>query len=197
MPIDRQVPIPPEVFTDEALMEQPLPLRFTLFGLRMFADSQGREWATPARLKAALYLYNAEVSERLIEEHLLWLDAEGYLTLYLHDDRFVYAIADWPSISHAKPSRFPPPPSDRSSRGSLESFSAREREEREERESRGESAEGVWGVSESAWEESPDGTVPSPFCPAHPRGTQQRCRNCGTARLAQEQWLREHPNITP
>lgn len=169
--------VPPDIFTDEDLMALPIPVRLTAIGLRLHADDYGRESTNTALLKASLYPTTAEISEEVLIEHLLQLEEAGYIALYHDASRTYYALADWPAPSHPKRSKFPePPPSafQKTAGRSLEDFSAWERE----------------GEREG---ESPAGIPPSPFCPVHrPNGTRNDCRHCGTARLAHEQFLREH-----
>lgn len=183
MAIDRQRPLLPDVFQDEELLEQDLETRFLLVGLRMFADDEGREIVAVPRLKAALFLYDDAITADSLLQALVTLDDLGYLTLYDVDGRTYFQLSRVPSVSHPKPSRFPPLADGYpSASGPLANGSARERERE-------------WGEGDPG--ESPDVTSsdipPSPFCPAHrPFGTDQKCRNCGTHRLGQEQWLREH-----
>ncbi len=150
----------------------------TAIGLRMQADDHGRESTTPWLVKSAIWPGNPEITEALIEDHLLLLDEAGYITIYCADGRTYYAVNDWPAVSHPAPSKHPPPPAtfQRHSSGSLENFSAWEREG-------GESEGGA---------ERPAGILPSPFCKLHqPSGTRANCRHCGTARLAHEQAVEE------
>jgi len=175
--------LPPDIFTDELLMDLDIELKWTAVGLRMNADDHGRESANPMLVKAAIWPLDPSKTNTVIEDHLLALDYAGYIGLYNVDGRTYYAIADWPSVSHAARSRLPAPPPgtfQRSSGGPPEFLSAGERGSERERE---------W-TSESS-EESPTGIPPSPFCKLHPRGTTANCRHCGTARLHHEQWLRE------
>ena len=177
--------LPPDIFTDEDLIEMPLAVRLTAIGLRMHADDQGRETTTPRMLVASIWPVDPDMDEETIVDHLLALDDAGYIGIYDAGGRSYYALRDWPSVSHAAPSKHPPPPAGLfriRSGASPEDFSAWEREGARERERATE-----WG------EESPAGIPPSPFCRVHqPRGTERNCRHCGTARLAHEQWLREH-----
>lgn len=181
MPMSRQRALPPDIFTDEDLIALPIEVRMTGVGLRLNADDQGRESTTTWMLRSAIWPGNPEISDDVLIDHLLQLDAAGYIGLYHHGGRTYYVLREWPSVSHAAPSKHPAPPADlfRNRSGtSPEEFSAWERER-----------EGG-GVSAG---ERPDGVPPSPFCRVHqPAGTEQDCRHCGTARLAHDQWLREH-----
>ncbi len=177
--------LPPDIFTDEDLIALPIDVRLTAIGLRMHADDHGRETTTPWMVRAAIWPGHPEMTEDVLIEHMLTLDDAGYIGIYSAGERTYYALRDWPSVSHPAPSRHPAPPADlfrnRSGTGP-DSFSAGERGSERERE-----------TSEEWREESPAGIPPSPFCRIHqPYGTERNCRHCGTARLAHEQWLREH-----
>jgi len=150
----------------------PPVVRLTAIGLRLHADDQGRENANQRLLWASIWPLSEDVSEGDLILHLLTLEEAGYITVYSVGPRAYYQIVDWPKVDHGKPSRLPAPPLRESSRESnREAFSA------------------VEGESEGEWrEESPPprtipGSLPSPFCRAHPDGVDQPCRNCGTARL--------------
>lgn len=197
MAMSKQRLMPLDLFTDETLMELPLALRWTAIALRMNADDSGRESANARLVKAATWPLDESMTVEVIEDHLLELDALGVIGIYNVGARTYYAMAVWPAVSHPVPSILPVPPlavRQRFASGPLASRSAGEREG--ERESAGE-REGE-GASESAGSEGPAGVPPSPFCKLHqPSGTRSNCRHCGTARLAQEQWIHEHTNGTP
>jgi hypothetical protein len=172
--------IPPDLWTDESLIELPLPVKWTAVGLRMHADDHGRQTVTDWMLRPSIWP-GAGISEEELVDHLLALADVGYIGLYDAQGKTYYQVREWPSVSHPKRSDYPdPPPSlfQRAAGGSPEGRSAWERE--------GEGGE--WGD-----EERPAGIPPSPFCPVHrPNGTRGNCRHCGTARLAQEDWIRTH-----
>jgi len=176
--------LPPDIFTDELLMDLDIELKWTAIGLRMNADDHGRESANPRLVAAAVWPLDSSKTSAVIEDHLLALDYAGYIGLYNVDGRTYYALADWPAVSHAARSRLPAPPPGtfrKSSGGSPEFLSAGERGREREREWVSEGAEGD--------EERPAGIPPSAFCKMHqPAGTKDNCRHCGTARLAQKQW---------
>lgn len=181
MAMSRQRALPPDIFTDELLLNLPLEVRWTAIGLRMHADDFGRETANARLIASSVWPLNPEMTDETVEEHLLDLDEAGYIVIYAAAGRTFYAIADWPSVSHPVRSKFPPPPErlQSASGASPEHFSAVE-------------GEREWRASGGAGE-GPAGIPPSPFCKLHqPSGTHANCRHCGTARLAHEQWLREH-----
>lgn len=188
MGMSRQRALPPDIFTDEDLMVLPAKVRLTAIGLRMHADDEGRESTTWWMLKASIWPGHPEVTEEVLVDHLLRLDDVGYIGLYESGGRTYYAIRDWPSVSHREPSKCPPPPADlfrKRSGSSPEDFPAGERERERESE---------WGREGAS--ERTAGLPPSPFCRFHqPRGTEAKCRHCGTARLAHDQWLREHADV--
>ncbi|MFL2002279.1 hypothetical protein [Microbacterium sp. A1-JK] len=180
----------PEDWQDEDLMSLPVPVRFTYLGLKMFADDQGRESATAARIKAALFTLDEAVTLQEIDEHLLVLDESGLIALYVVGPRTYFAISDWPRVDGAKPSRIPdPPPTVRTSSGfDPDDVAVVGEGEREE----GEVPRG--GAHSGS---SPE---PSPFCSQHPDGTEKPCGGCGTARKRHEIWARRErhsPTFTP
>lgn len=185
MVMSRQRMLPPDIFTDELLIDLPLEVRWTAVGLRMHADDHGRETANPLLLKSSIWPASPEITPDSIVDHLLLLDQVGYIAIYAAGGRNFYAVAEWPVVSHPARSRIPEPPAgafQSASGGPPESFSAGERGERDERE---------WAAGA---EERPPGSAldlsPSPFCKIHqPNGTTNDCRHCGTARLAHDHWI--------
>ncbi len=174
MGFSRQRMLPPDIFTDERLAVLPHTVRLTAIGLRANADNWGRESANPALVKATLWPLRADVTAEDVFDHLVTLREVGYLHLYeAEDGRWVYALVDWPAVSHKTDERcrFPAPPS-----GDLpETFSAGE-EERE-------------GGEEPAFGYLPGSVPPSRFCPEHrPMGTFKKCGPCGTARAQLAIW---------
>ena len=187
MAIGRQRMLPPDLLLDEQLMELEPAVFKTAIGLRMHADDHGRQALNLRIILGQVWPTSDVVTTEVLEDHLLELDAVGYILTYTVEGRNFYAMATWPSVSHASPSTLPAPPleSFRSrSGGSPESFSAGEGE-----------GERGWGEGGA---ESPAGVPPSPFCKLHqPNGTRANCRHCGTARLAHEQWLYEFTGKPP
>ncbi|MCU1418696.1 MAG: hypothetical protein JWP32_2870 [Schumannella sp.] len=181
MGMSRQRALPPDIFTDEDLMLLAPEVRLTGIGLRLHADDEGRESTTWWMLKASIWPGHPEITEDVLVDHLLLLDAAGYIGIYQAAGRTYYAVREWPSVSHREPSKHPAPPADlfRNRSGtSPEDFPAWERE---------------GGRGREGAAERPAGMPPSPFCRVHqPLGTEADCRHCGTARLAHDQWLREH-----
>lgn len=187
MVMDRQRHLTTEEFFDEELMHPLDPLvHFTGIRLRMYADDHGRETTTLHLLKAGTWPGHPQVTEELILDHLLMLDEVGYIGIYTVGERTYYQVREWPSVSHPKPSKYPPPPANlfqRFASSSLDDFSAGERE----REPRAESAE-----ESPVWMSA--GVPPSPFCKVHqPAGSGGKpCHHCQDARLAHQQWILEH-----
>lgn len=192
MGMTRKREIHPQMFHDEELMSLPVAVRWTAVGLRLFADDFGRESATSIRIRSAVWPMDADITDAVIEEHLLTLDEAGYLVLYQVGKRTYFALRNWQKVDRPTASSIPEPPAETDSRAARESFVAGERGRESEWESkRGERAE---ENSQAARE----GTPPSPFCAAHPEGTNSPCRNCGTARLRHEQWIRSQlPTTLP
>lgn len=184
MSVSRQRAVPPEDFTTEELLELPAAVRATMTGLRMIADDHGRGQAIPRLIWASLWAMSHEVSEDDVMVHLLQLDELGWLRLYTVGDRTLYAIAVWPKVDRAHPSRYPAPPPEalaNESRTVRDPFVAWG-------EGRGEEA-GAGPVGDSGGT-SPDPLLgPSPFCPKHPTGTYKDCGGCGTARMQHRLWV--------
>jgi DNA-binding transcriptional ArsR family regulator len=176
----------PEDWQDEDLGSLPLAVRFTYLGLKMFADDQGRESATAARIRAALYTLDETVTDETIDEHLVMLADAGLITLYVVGARTYFAIEEWPRVDQAKPSRIPEPPIRTTSGSRPDDVAVVGEEGREEREAPGEPG----ATSGSPLE-------PSPFCSKHPDGTEQPCGGCGTARKRHELWVRRQRQGPP
>lgn len=178
MGFSRQRMLPPDIFTDERLAVLPHAVRLTAIGLRANADNWGRESANPALVKATLWPLTPDVTVDDVFDHLCMLRDVEYLWLYEDGARWIYALVDWPSVSHKTDdrARFPPPPE---ASGDLpETFSAGE-EERE-------------GEEEPAPRYSSGSLPPSRYCPAHrPHGTFGKCGPCGTARERHARWQEE------
>ncbi|WP_156027439.1 hypothetical protein [Mycetocola saprophilus] len=195
MAMTRQRYIRPELFRDEDLASLSPEVRLTAIGLHLYTDDEGRESATPAMVKAALWPLDSAITEDVVDTHLLELAEIGYLRLYAVGRRSYLQLAQLARVDRAKASTFPPPPplasDSRMNRDPLavvegEGERVREGEWAWEREGREE-----WRDEEGAHSRPPlDSSLPSPFCRAHPGGTMSRCRNCGTARLAHEQAVR-------
>ena len=185
MSMSKRRPLLPDQFRDERLLPLPVHTRLTAIGLRLYADDEGRELATPLMIKSALWPLDRDVTEEHVEEHLLQLDEVGYLQLYALQARTFFAITDWPRVDGPVPSRFPAPPPSESNPDPLRVEEERERAERESGSASGSAR------AESPSAPDPDTGLPSPFCPAHPVGTFAPCRNCGTARLRHEKAARE------
>lgn len=181
MTFARQRPMPPELWTVEKFMLLEPAVKWTAVGLRMFADDHGRETRTDWILRRALYPRD-EVSAEEFDSHLLALAEAGAILLYEVNGAEVYQITDWPAVSHAKRSLFPPPPEDRrrTAGDSPEGLRVEERE-------------GERGSGASEPESEASSGPPSNFCPRHrPNGVNHPCRDCGTARLAVDEYWRTH-----
>lgn len=184
MGMEKQKPLPADIFTDEDLIALPVAVRMTGIGLRMHADDHGRESTTLWRVRAGVWPGNPEFTDEVLTDHLLMLDDAGYIGVYSVEDRTFYQVRVWPAPSHPRPSRIPAPPLDLFQRFAGSSPAGRSAWEGES-----EGDESEWGESGG----SLAGIPPSAFCKLHqPHGTRANCRHCGTARLAQEQWIRQH-----
>lgn len=185
MGMEKQKPMPADLFTDEDLSILPPDVKVTALGLHLHADDQGRESTTLWRLRAAIWAGHPEVTEETLVEHLLQLDELGFIGIYSVGERTYYAIRVFPAPSHPKPSKHPAPPADlfqRTAGSPPDDRSAWERESAEQERARGESPR--WTTA---------GIPPSPFCRDHqPAGSGGKpCVHCQDARLAHEMWIRE------
>lgn len=174
----------PNDWHDEDLQSMPTLHRLTWFGLRMFADDEGRESANAARIAAALFPLDRSVTEDTIDTLLLEFEALGLLVLYVVQGRTYFALRHWPRVDRPQDSRIPPPPPVSTGSGSSRDPISVEGEREERGESGVRSAEG-----EDRSRSDPD-QEPSPFCSKHPEGTEQPCGGCGTARKRHEMWSR-------
>lgn len=175
----------PTDWTDEDLQSLSPLERLAWFGLRMFADDEGRESANAARIRAALFPLDPAVTEDTIDTMLLRFAELELLVLYVVGRRTYFALLEWPRVDRAQESRIPPPPQSvaTGSRSGPDRIAVEG--EREEREGSGaRSAEG-----EARSRPHPD-QEPSPFCSKHPDGTEAPCGGCGTARKRHEMFHR-------
>lgn len=188
MGMNKQRMVPPDIFTDERFTDLPREARLTAVGLRFLADDFGREAAIPRKILGEVWPDDPEITEEMVVDHLLMLDGAGYIGIYSVGARTYYTVRVWPAVSHPNPSRFPTPPPElfqKFSGDPLANFSALEGE--------GEGDEGGWGEPGERGPERPSGIPPSPFCKIHqPNGTNSDCRHCGTARLANADWIAVH-----
>lgn len=172
-------PLPPDILIERRLSTLPVEVRWTAIGLRMYADDHGREVLDPHLLRSAIWPGDPHITTSMVEDHVLELDAVGYVVIYDAAGETLFALARWGKVSHADPSYYPPPPPEafqNISRFALDRFPAVERE--------GESASGSAGEGVGVGPSGIDPDLfPSPFCSEHPLGTTEDCRNCGTARL--------------
>ncbi len=190
MTFGRQRAVPPDLWTDERLIELPVPVKWTAISLHMFADDHGRQTRRDWMLRRAVYPQD-ELSREEFDSHLLALAEAGWIVLYEVDGSEVYQVSGWPSTSHAKPSKFPPPPLPENRRQPAGSFPADRRVEEE----RGRESERGGESREGEPFQQPTAGPPSAFCRRHqPHGVEAPCRDCGTARLASEEWWRRNPD---
>lgn len=156
----------------------------TAIGLRMLADDHGRGTCTDWMVRPDLYRGRPAVTEDILVDHFLRLDALGELGIYASGDRSFYQMRVWPSVSHPAPSKFPPPPLEliqKFAGSSPDGFSAVESERAGEGEESGEPASDISSI------------IPSPFCKVHqPAGSKGvPCIHCQDARLHAQQVERE------
>lgn len=205
---NRQRSVPSSMWNDEALIELDTEIRFTGLSLRFYVDDHGRGSANPSLIRSQLYPLTPEITNEALEWHLAVLEDVGYIRTYKHDKKMLLQLVEWPSQDRGQPSRLPPPPDDdtspspdasrgpreplaTSSRASREGLAVvEEREKREEGRESGESEGGEESEAERARALLVAMPEPSPFCKKHPVGTEKKCPPCGTARLANAQWVR-------
>lgn len=180
MAMTRRRTVTPEGYSREELLSLPPIVRLTEISLRLYADDHGRERVNSRLMLASFFPLDRDMSETSIDEHLLMLDEAGCLTLYDLDGSTFYAMAEWPTVDRAKPSRFPDPPTfANASRSDRDSFVAGERESE-----RGSERD------EGGHARTDRDMPPSPFCPAHRAtgGIKDPCRECGRHRLQRRVW---------
>lgn len=198
MPMNRQRSLPSVDFTDPRIAKLHPAVRITAAGMRLFADDEGRGLVRLRPMLAEIFEHDEEMTETHLEECLLHLDAAQWLRLYTADGLSLFQIRIWPSVQHASPSSFPPPPGFmKPSRRSQETFMVVARESASESARGGESelraASGpAWLAPEPDFEPRPpelEPPGPSPFCSQHqPYGTEDSCGPCRTTRMAFEIW---------
>lgn len=182
--MDKNRPLPPDIFTDVDLISLPAEVKVTAFGLHFHADDEGRQTLTTWQIKGKIWPGNPEITEDTIIEHILMLEEAGYLITYYVGDRAYFQLTRWPRPNHPLKSAFPPPPADRRRTAS----DARAGRSAWEGEGEGEPRE-----ARERPRERPAGDPPSPFCRAHqPAGSGGvPCIHCQDARLAYQVWERQ------
>lgn len=181
MAMTRRRVVTPEGFSRDELLSLRPEVRLTEIGLRLYADDHGREKVNQRLMLARLYPMDREMREADIDEHLLQLDDAGAIVVYDAGGETYFAVTDWPKVDRPQDSRHPSPPS----RSNRDSFVAGERES--EREWARESERGSSGERGHARSDRDSGP-PDMFCPAHPDGTYDPCRQCGVHRLRRKKW---------
>lgn len=210
--------IQPEFFTSEDVLALPKDARLTFIGLWLYADDYGRERTNAALIKADIWPLDDDITQGVVEEHLLLLADREMIVFYTVGGREYFELTGWTRHQpvHSPSRSFIPPPSASQACHKPENYGGNlsiltstlartegeEERERElerategERESTGE-GEGDHGRGESgengkAPGEGVQGGVggpPSPFCSRHPQGTASACKGCGNARLAFRHW---------
>ncbi|WP_187977184.1 hypothetical protein [Mycetocola sp. JXN-3] len=193
--MNRQRTIKPDLFRNEDLAGLSPAVRLTAIGLQLCVDDHGRASATAALLKADLWALDREVTEDVVDEHLLQLAEIGYLVLYAVGKRTYLVLTDRARVDRPTASKIPEPPA----QDPLASGSGATREPLAvEEEERGREWEREWeneSRSGRASEEDHSGAAreslgPSMFCPDHEEtlGTLQPCGPCGTARQRHKIW---------
>lgn len=198
MPMNRQRSLPPDDFTREEMLMLPPEVRLTAEGLRLYADSAGRERVNARLILSQLYPLDDSMTPDQIIDHLLLLDDAGFLCLYRVGDRDLFQILLWPAVSNERKSDLPPPPPEsvRTPSGiRTEELLGVERERGEGGGGESREARGEWrGQASGRSGHLPETSdlPPDPFCGEHPDGSDLPCRACGTARLRLERWQRNH-----
>lgn len=180
----RQRTVKPSTLEDERLTAVPFGLRWFALLLQFWADDFGRAELLPRQMVKKLFPRDPQVTPERVEELVLELDAVGYLLVYADEDgRTLFQISQdlLGTVDKRGEDNFPPPPEPTgfanrfANRGLGERGSGRERA-RERVRFEGE------GERESVR------LPPSPFCSAHPAGTDDPCAHCGTARNRSKRW---------
>lgn len=190
MPITRIRSVRPEFFDDETLLELPRDVRMTFLGLQAYADDYGREKSNSVIAKGAIWPLDEDITPEVMDQHMLQLEAAGFIELYTVAKRSYYQIVDWTDWQRvdrpSKSTRIPPPPEP--SRAPREPLAEEGRGEGERERERG---EGEREPSRASPHFDLPNEAPSPFCRNHPEGTDRPCRACGTARLRHEMFVQQ------
>lgn len=104
----------PELWQDEAFGVLSHEAQLVFIGLITQADDEGRLTGNPARLRAMLFPYRAEMPAEHVDGLLDELDDAGLIVRYDDEEGRKYVfLRSWTihqRISHPKPSPLPPPP---------------------------------------------------------------------------------------
>lgn len=198
MAMNRQRYIKPDLFRDEDLATLDPKVRLTAIGLHLYVDDHGRASATAALLKADLWALDRDMTEDLVDEHLLQLAEIGYLTLYAVGKRTYLALSEMARVDRPSASKIPDPPARESlangSRMAREPLAVVEEERGREWEREWEQESGrVWAGEGDHSGSARESLGPSMYCPDHEEtlGTFQPCGPCGTARQRHKVWTQQ------
>ncbi|UOQ58585.1 hypothetical protein MUN78_07105 [Leucobacter allii] len=211
MQINRQRQLPGADFTNPRLVALPSTCRHLATALRMMADPAGRGVADAPLIRSRAWPAGPEGAEWPsvddVETWLLELSEAGWLRLYRDPAgtgaELFQIIARWPKVQKEGEAQYSAPPADPdppAENGEIPPFltaavggegaGASEREGESVgvsvRASAGVSAGAGVGLSRST---SKPRLPPPPFCSKHPGGPPEGldCRDCGTARLRNQQ----------
>jgi len=200
MQINRQRQLPGADFTNPRLVALPSTRRHLATALRMMADPAGRGVVDAALIRSRAWPAGPEGAEWPsiddVEEWLLELSEAEWLRLYLDPDgtgvELFQIVARWPKVQKEGEPQYSPPPEPVPDSGEIPPFltAAVGGEGAGERASAGggagASGRGSEGLSRST---SKPRLPPPPFCSKHPGGPPEGldCRDCGTARLRNQQ----------
>lgn len=182
MPYNRQREMRPSLLLDGTFLSLDPFDQCVFLKLGWYSDDQGREAVNGALMKGLMFPAQPTVLDSTLDDSVLRISERGLLDVYAASHLTLFQIVRWSKwwrVDKPAPSEYPPPPVANDSRTVPDPFPVEERG--------GEESE--WG--EGAPSRSDPDRPPSPFCRNHqPAGTEAPCRQCGTARLAHEQWVR-------
>jgi hypothetical protein len=183
---------PTDLWRETHLRALPTPVKWTAASLHAIADDHGRAVLDEDLLRSDMWMKDPWVTDEVLVEHLLTLEAVGYLSIWPQGSLTFLELTLWPKQDRPAPSRLPPSPvRAQDARNPLADYAVEERARERVGESGWAPAAGEpVSVTGSLPPDLAAELPPNCFCPEHPNGIYDDCRHCGTARLNQDQWLR-------
>jgi hypothetical protein len=177
--------VKPELRTSELVASWPMGLRYFWVLLWGYCDDYGRGRDNARLIVADSFPLDDDIDATQIQGWMDVLAGAGMIRRYQVDNVDYFHVSDWANmqkVSHPSKIFSPPPPWQESGSGTspepLPSDSA-------------EMPRGGGGVKGDG--SGGGGDTPTPYCEAHPKGTNTPCRPCGEARKASE--LSQKPTL--
>jgi hypothetical protein len=163
----------------------PYALRYFWTQLWGYCDDFGRGRRDPRLVKAGTLPIDDEATVEVVDRWMSGLESAGVIRAYVIDGKDYFEVVNWDEhqeITYKKKTGVPAPdgrfPTPGKSSGKFQKSPQEGEGERE-------------GEIEGG---DVQNTPPPPFCPKHPKGTDDPCRACGNARRNRTAWESEQKN---